>query len=538
MRKHISAFSGRIIFDHLPKCAGTAINKWLTDILGNGCVTQSLIGSHRDIIKNYGGEYSVLSGHLEFSNYEGLDPLYKYFTCLREPVDRTLSALFFALNHLPPTASNYELKKGAKLFIESDGNDTTKEFYYFIYNPAVIHFCSINGDINDSPKLQLANSISTIKEYDVIGFFENLEQFRSDIASFIGFEFQSNFKRVNVTSGRPSTNKISKCLLNRINELNKLDIEFYQEILSWKASTLDSIDTDVNNKPTNIKFDKYEKITLSEVSSQELFISSAEVREGYTISFGQFVNVDFEVLCTRKLAEPIVSFKMHCKSSNSPIVCKKILLNPNYDLLSNNSFNITCHFIANLTPDIYSISLNFSERSSSGDIIQLANFESLSMFEVSTASGIHLPNFVNFPFEVSLHTTKNNITNLIIFDAKGTLKTSHSLKSLNKGSLSKLHVIITNSSTQNWIGSCQYPLNISYHWLNNLSNERVVSEGIRTPLPDSGISTGNSFETDILVESPQIAGSYTLVLTLVQETVCWFENRGFDPAHLKIDVLP
>ena len=93
-------FPGRIIFDHLPKTAGMSINSWLIDSLGDGCVIPNLIGMHSDLIVSYGGLYSIISGHIHFSAREGLDPRYQYITCIREPIDRVVSWLYFVSNNI------------------------------------------------------------------------------------------------------------------------------------------------------------------------------------------------------------------------------------------------------------------------------------------------------------------------------------------------------------------------------------------------------------------------------------------------------
>ena len=79
------AYPGRLIFDHLPKTAGQAINAWLVAELGSGCVTPNLIGSHVDLIRKYGGLYSIISAHVHFDDGKGLDPRYQYMTLFREP---------------------------------------------------------------------------------------------------------------------------------------------------------------------------------------------------------------------------------------------------------------------------------------------------------------------------------------------------------------------------------------------------------------------------------------------------------------------
>ncbi len=71
-----NAFPGRIIFDHLAKTAGQAVNAWLQQELGTGSVTDNLIGSQRELIQGYGGNYSIIGGHFSFDG-SGFDPRYQ-----------------------------------------------------------------------------------------------------------------------------------------------------------------------------------------------------------------------------------------------------------------------------------------------------------------------------------------------------------------------------------------------------------------------------------------------------------------------------
>lgn len=87
-------FDGRVIFDHLPKCAGQAVNAWLRACLGSASVTENLIGEHRSLIRAFGGNYPVISGNLDFQK-RGMDPRYKYITILRESLDRAISWLYY-----------------------------------------------------------------------------------------------------------------------------------------------------------------------------------------------------------------------------------------------------------------------------------------------------------------------------------------------------------------------------------------------------------------------------------------------------------
>ena len=67
-----------------------------------------------------------------------------------------------------------------------------------------------------------------------------------------------------------------------------------------------------------------------------------------------------------------------------------------------------------------------------------------------------------------------------------------------------------------------FPVHLSYRWFNGSTGAIIVSEGARTPLRPSaapGVPTSYS----MTVTSPPQAGEHRLRLTLVQETVAWFD---------------
>jgi len=85
------AYPGRIIFDHIPKTAGMAVNSWLQRVLGQGCVSPNSICEHWEAIGKYGGILSIISAHIFFHDGDALDPRYDYVTILREPIDREIT---------------------------------------------------------------------------------------------------------------------------------------------------------------------------------------------------------------------------------------------------------------------------------------------------------------------------------------------------------------------------------------------------------------------------------------------------------------
>lgn len=204
------AFPGRVIFDHLQKTAGQALNAWLSGSLGSACVTPNLIGYHRELIQKYGGLYSIISAHVLFRADDELDPRYQYMTVFRDPVDRAVSWMYFLLNDVPADKYTTALIEGAHLFLESHGRDSTKEFLESITNPYTEHFCSFTRCMDED---KVAAAFSVIQRYDVIGIYEEMPRFIADVAAMIGLPTPDVIPRVNVTTNGPKrTSYRQRCM--------------------------------------------------------------------------------------------------------------------------------------------------------------------------------------------------------------------------------------------------------------------------------------------------------------------------------------
>ncbi|MBM5574153.1 sulfotransferase domain-containing protein [Deefgea sp. CFH1-16] len=200
------AFSGRVIFDHLPKTAGQAINAWLIEELGSGSVTPNLIGAHQDLIRQYGGIYSIISAHIQFDIQEALDPRYQYITVFREPVERVVSWLYFVINNHDDTQLP-ETRAEAIQVLQSNGRDIPSPILNHISNGYVEHFCRINGTGLESDSEKVANAFLIIQQYDAVGLFHEIPQFLADVSQLISIPMQKEIARVNVTNKRPEVKK-------------------------------------------------------------------------------------------------------------------------------------------------------------------------------------------------------------------------------------------------------------------------------------------------------------------------------------------
>ena len=78
-------------------------------------------------------------------------------------------------------------------------------------------------------------------------------------------------------------------------------------------------------------------------------------------------------------------------------------------------------------------------------------------------------------------------------------------------------------------------VNLSYHWFNQ-KKRVIVFDGLRTPLPHD-LSPGESVRLNAAVQAPDQPGRYMLEVTLVQEGVAWFPERGGEKLVLPISVV-
>jgi len=117
----------------------------------------------------------------------------------------------------------------------------------------------------------------------------------------------------------------------------------------------------------------------------------------------------------------------------------------------------------------------------------------------------------------------------------GKIITQTSDANVTAGSLFEISVSVTNESKETWCGYGDHPVFLSYHWTRDGSGF-LIYDGLRSELMKPEVTPGETLEQQIRIEAPQERGRFKLVLTLVQEGVCWFEDRGFEPALLNIEV--
>lgn len=526
----IRAFPGRIIFDHLPKTAGQAVNAWLIDHLGAGCVTTNLIGQHRQLIRKYGGEYSIISAHVDFQEKEGLDPRYQYLTVLREPIARTISWIFFLINNVPDIETTRDLKQGAQLFLASDGMQATEAFWESITNPYSNHFSKINGAASGSDAELVDNCISTLKQYSIVGFQEDLDNFLKETARLIGIEFKNHAKQVNVTIAKKEADRLSARLLDKVIQLNAVDAALYQKALIEFKST------EIKTSPTNPSknWDCYNPSRIRRYESEDIVFLNASLVEGYSICKNSIMTFNFEFASHADFEKIEIGIHVLDENMEWAFGINSSLLDVDFSLQENGDYQTTFSLIADLPYGIYTAGFAIADKASEHHK-ELFWHDKLCQFEIVPSDEYALPGvgYSLLPAAVSLR----NIDIQPVKEHTGYLTFNDPDQIFICNITKKLKICIFNASAKCWTSTSLNPINLSYHWL-DASGAVVVYEGLRTPIPSFGITPQLLTHLEVEVASPEQPGEYTLVLTLVQEGITWFEEKGFQAAHIAVTVLP
>jgi hypothetical protein len=112
------------------------------------------------------------------------------------------------------------------------------------------------------------------------------------------------------------------------------------------------------------------------------------------------------------------------------------------------------------------------------------------------------------------------------------IKIINTIGTLKVDSTLRIPIFLKNKSNFIWSNAGFNPTNFSYRWL-DASGKLVVADGDRTILPFD-VAPGESAAINAFIKTPTKPGKYTLILTMVQETVAWFSDK--QSPYPKIDV--
>lgn len=276
--------------------------------------------------------------------------------------------------------------------------------------------------------------------------------------------------------------------------------------------------------------------TEREINSPDLMLISAVLRENKDVAHGQLMTFDVDFFLAREVRDLEMGIHVFDSDRQWAFGINSTLLGQSHQSLPSGSYRVSHHLVADLPAGKYTAGFAFAERLPEDRQLELAWRDVMCEFQVSHQAGKTFAGYSYLPAEISLCPTRLALAEMVVNQAIGSLLVEMPVSAMESGEQAIIGVSIVNRSEQVWVGDSFRPVNLSYHWLND-SGEILVLDGLRTPLPTGGIAPGQTLNTETQVLAPHEAGSYTLVLTLVQELVGWFEDKGFEPARLAVEVM-
>lgn len=545
----------RILFDHIPKTGGTSLQVFFSEAFGAEKVTPVLRSIKLSTALKLYKNHHVIIGHFDFIPGESLPEGFVTVTVVRNPLQRTLSEYFYQIYDVPEHQLSSIQLKTKQIPLEEAFFEP--EICKYFANYQARHFASFQ---NPTPENLPADELlrlakSGLEKYDLVATTEKLYDFCEELKRIFKLSNSVLLKRVNVTSKKREYQELPVEIQKRLLEINSVDMELwdYANYLFNNKTKFFILPEKPNEKIFKTEYTLPASSESSEIETGIIELIDAVVvnrtRPGQGFLAGEEAMLSITFRCNQDIDELTIGYSLHHDSGlhlfgiNTRIMGYKLQCKAGLEYTINFLFTLNLgigRYFVNVTAHTGLTHLEqcyfWKERVTSFDVDGYlgANFEGL----VRLIPICKLDNKIEAVSDNELdHKIKKIcINNPPLSEVKGSIHLlSKSVPPVKQGEQFSVMVEINNLGDEAWVCEGIRPVYLSYHW-RDLDNNIVVHDGIRTPLPGRILRGGETMQAAVLIEAPKQTGRFILELTLVQEMVCWFEERGFDTAKIEVVV--
>ncbi len=221
-----------IVFYHLPKSAGTTLNRILRrnykpgEMVESGPITQEFIAELRTWPPERLATIRFLQGHFPWGLHEMLPQQARCFTILRDPVERTISYYYHARRE--PAHYLYSLIH--------DNNWSLPELLEsrtpLMMNDGQVRLLSgvfADAHMGEVTEEMLATAIANLRKCEVVGITEQFDLTLVLLQRAFGWGYIGYKQPVNVGHNRPPAREISPETLEAVRHYNRMDALLYEE---------------------------------------------------------------------------------------------------------------------------------------------------------------------------------------------------------------------------------------------------------------------------------------------------------------------
>lgn len=269
-------------------------------------------------------------------------------------------------------------------------------------------------------------------------------------------------------------------------------------------------------------------------TTAELKLLNLDYHANYDIFHGQALCFEVEFALDREIAELEAGIHIWDKQNRWAFGVNSTLQKQVMYSVAPGIYRVSHYVVADLPEGVYTAGFAFAEKFSDGSSNELMWYDKLCEFRVSHSSDRVGVGYANLPSTQMLTQINTSVKN-IITNATGRIVSITIPVTMQSSENITIDIDIHNDTDVVWKGDLFRPINLSYHWLDE-NDDVVLLDGIRTPLPDGGVAAHGTVTAKMQVMAPETEGVYRLVLTMVQESVGWFEKIGLQPFVIDIMV--
>ena len=241
----------KYIFVHVPKTAGTSIRSLLCKKLGPSNISPPFDAKPLSVEQAYQlDSYSMIFGHISYSDIKKFFPDRKLITFLREPVARCLSIYGFfrqqtehpliPLDQIKSENNPYEATSLARqLDVDSFFMSNHPHVLQNVQNRIVWQLgATVQYSSRDNENNVLQSAKNFINDIDFVGFYEDFDCDTDRLQKYLSFSCATHIPRLNFTRSPIRSHDISESTRKLICDLNELDICLYDYAISHLKKNL------------------------------------------------------------------------------------------------------------------------------------------------------------------------------------------------------------------------------------------------------------------------------------------------------------
>jgi Galactose-3-O-sulfotransferase len=221
-----------VIFLHLPKCGGTTLNRiieWEYNPLRIFSVDPIFFLWSFQKLNRWPRErlagIRVFKGHMPFGIHRKLPQPSTYITFLRHPIDRVISAYYFARNYKLHPKHHIVRRMTMDEYVRSWPNHNVQT-KYLSGRPFTGDWHA--GECNEE-MLELAKE-NLATHFSLVGLTERFDEGLALLKIIFGWNI-AQYAKFNVTRSRPRKNTLSSSTLELIAERNRYDVALYDHVV-------------------------------------------------------------------------------------------------------------------------------------------------------------------------------------------------------------------------------------------------------------------------------------------------------------------